>query len=68
MLEKALREEFDCWLENNEFDEETWDKIHASLNENGRNIIVSRVFDDDEFNQEMVRCFEYYMNKYLNME
>lgn len=68
MLEKALREEFDYWLENNEFDEETWNKIHASLNENGRNIIVSRVFDDDEFNQEMVRCFEYYMNKYLNME
>lgn len=68
MLEKALREEFDCWLENTEFDEETWNKIHDSLNENARNIIVSRVFDDDEFNQEMFRCFEYYMNKYLNME
>lgn len=68
MLEKALREEFDYWLENNEFDEKTWNKIHNSLNENARNIIVSRVFDDDEFNQEMFRCFEYYMNKYLNME
>ena len=65
MLENALREEFDCWLDNTEWTDNQM-KLLDELERKEKDEIVEKVLMDEEFTQEMFRCFEWYLNRYMN--
>ena len=64
MLENALREEFECWLSNVEW---TYTQLELldELDRKEKNEIIEKVLMDEEFTQEMFRCFEWYLNRYM---
>ena len=64
MFESGLRYEFDCWLENTEWTDKEM-KMLDNLTDDDRNNIIDSVLNDEEFTQEMFRCFEWYLNKYM---
>lgn len=67
MFKKGLEEEFNNWLGNTEFDEETLNKID-NLSDMDINHIIDNVLDDNMLTQEMFNCFEYYLNMYLKTQ
>lgn len=66
MFRKGLEEEFNNWLDNTEFNSEVFDKVN-DLTDVDKNYIISAVLDDDQLTQEMFNCFEWYLNKYLEI-
>lgn len=64
MFEMGLKDEFECWLENREWTEEESKQIE-NLNEEDKTNIVVSVMCDEELTQEMFRCFEWYLMRYL---
>lgn len=64
MFEKALREEFDYWLDNVEWTDKEM-KMLDNLTEDDRNNIIDRVLNDEEFTQEMFNAFEWWLNRYM---
>lgn len=65
MFESGLRYEFDCWLDNTEWTDKEMEMLD-NLTEDDRNNIIDSVLNDEEFTQEMFRCFEWYLNRYMN--
>lgn len=67
MLENALREEFECWLSNVEW---TYTQLELldELDRKEKEEIVEKVLMDEEFTQEMFRCFEWYLNRYMSIK
>ena len=65
MLENALREEFEYWLSNVEW---TYTQLELldDLDRKEKDDIVEKVLKDEQFTEEMFRCFEWYLNKYMN--
>ena len=66
MFKKGLEEEFDAWLDNTEFNSEVFDKV-KDLTDADKNYIIDYVLNDDQLTQEMFNCFEWYLNKYLEI-
>lgn len=66
MFRKGLEEEFINWLDNTEFNSEVFDKVN-DLTDVDKNYIISAVLDDEQLTQEMFNCFEWYLNKYLEI-
>lgn len=66
MFRKGLEEEFNNWLDNTEFNSEVFDKVN-DLTDVDKNYIISAVLDDEQLTQEMFNCFEWYLNKYLEI-
>ena len=64
MFESGLRYEFDCWLDNTEWTDKEMEMLD-NLTEDDRNNIIDSVLNDEEFTQEMFRCFEWYLNRYM---
>lgn len=66
MFRKGLEEEFNAWLDNTEFSSEIFDKVN-DLTDVDKNYIIDNVLNDDMLTQEMFNCFEWYLNKYLEI-
>lgn len=66
MFRKGLEEEFNAWLDNTEFNSEVFDKV-KDLTDVDKNYIIDYVLNDDQLTQEMFNCFEWYLNKYLEI-
>lgn len=66
MFRKGLEEEFNNWLDNTEFNSEVFDKV-KDLTDVDKNYIIDNVLNDDQLTQEMFNCFEWYLNKYLEI-
>ena len=66
MFRKGLEEEFNNWLDNTEFNSEVFDKVN-DLTDVDKNYIIDNVLNDDQLTQEMFNCFEWYLNKYLEI-
>lgn len=66
-LKNALLEEFSYWIENQEFTEEMFDKIDK-LSVKDKVKIVDFVINDEEFTQELYKCFNYYLYIYLKVK
>lgn len=66
MFKKGLEEEFNDWLDNTEFNSEVFDKVN-DLTDVDKNYIIDNVLDDEQLTQEMFNCFEWYLNKYLEI-
>ena len=66
MFRKGLEEEFNTWLDNTEFNSEVFDKVN-DLTDVDKNYIIDNVLDDEQLTQEMFNCFEWYLNKYLDI-
>ena len=64
MLGNALREEFEYWLWNNEW---TYTQLELldELDRKEKDNIIEKVIKDEQFTQEMFRCFEWYLNRYM---
>ena len=67
MLENALREEFECWLWNSEWTDNQI-KLLDELDRKEKDEIIEKVILDEEFTQEMFRCFEWYLNRYMSIK
>lgn len=66
MFRKGLEEEFNDWLDNTEFSSEVFDKVNG-LTDVDKNYIINAVLDDEQLTQEMFNCFEWYLNRYLEI-
>lgn len=66
MFRKGLEEEFNDWLDNTEFNSEVFDKVN-DLTDVDKNYIINAVLDDEQLTQEMFNCFEWYLNRYLEI-
>ena len=66
MFRKGLEEEFNAWLDNTEFNSEVFDKVN-DLTDADKNYIINAVIDDEQLTQEMFNCFEWYLNRYLEI-
>lgn len=66
MFRKGLEEEFNDWLDNTEFNSEVFDKVN-DLTDADKNYIINAVLDDEQLTQEMFNCFEWYLNRYLEI-
>lgn len=66
MFRKGLEEEFNAWLDNTEFNSEVFDKV-KDLTDVDKNYIIDYVLNYDQLTQEMFNCFEWYLNKYLEI-
>ena len=66
MFRKGLEEEFNAWLDNTEFSSEIFDKV-KDLTDVDKNYIIDNVLNDEQLTQEMFNCFEWYLNKYLEI-
>jgi hypothetical protein len=66
MFRKGLEEEFNTWLDNTEFSSEIFDKVN-DLTDADKNYIINAVLDDEQLTQEMFNCFEWYLNRYLEI-
>ena len=66
MFRKGLEEEFNAWLDNTEFNSEVFDKVN-DLTDADKNYIIDNVLDDEQLTQEMFNCFEWYLNKHLEV-
>lgn len=66
MFRKGLEEEFNDWLDNTEFNSEVFDKVN-DLTDVDKNYIIDNVLDDEQLTQEMFNCFEWYLNRYLEI-
>lgn len=66
MFRKGLEEEFNIWLDNTEFNSEVFDKVN-DLTDADKNYIINAVLDDEQLTQEMFNCFEWYLNRYLEI-
>lgn len=66
MFKKGLEEEFNAWLDNTEFNSEVFDKVN-DLTDADKNYIINAVLDDEQLTQEMFNCFEWYLNRYLEI-
>lgn len=64
MLKDALREEFEYWLSNVEW---TYSQLELldELDRKEKDKIINKVLKDEQLTQEMFRCFEWYLNKYM---
>lgn len=66
MFRKGLEEEFNAWLDNTKFNSEVFDKVN-DLTDADKNYIINAVLDDEQLTQEMFNCFEWYLNRYLEI-
>lgn len=66
MFRKGLEEEFNAWLDNTEFSSEIFDKV-KDLTDADTSYIINAVLDDEQLTQEMFNCFEWYLNRYLEI-
>lgn len=66
MFRKGLEEEFNDWLDNTKFSSEVFDKVN-DLTDADKNYIINAVLDDEQLTQEMFNCFEWYLNRYLEI-
>lgn len=66
MFRKGLEEEFNNWLDNTEFNSEVFDKVN-DLTDVDKNYIIDYVLNDEQLTQEMFNCFEWYLNRYLEI-
>lgn len=66
MFRKGLEEEFNIWLDNTKFNSEVFDKVN-DLTDADKNYIINAVLDDEQLTQEMFNCFEWYLNRYLEI-
>lgn len=66
MFRKGLEEEFNAWLDNTKFNSEVFDKVN-DLTDVDKNYIIDNVLDDEQLTQEMFNCFEWYLNRYLEI-
>lgn len=66
MFRKGLEEEFNIWLDNTKFNSEVFDKVN-DLTDVDKNYIIDNVLDDEQLTQEMFNCFEWYLNRYLEI-
>lgn len=66
MFRKGLEEEFNAWLDNTKFNSEVFDKVN-DLTDVDKNYIINAVLDDEQLTQEMFNCFEWYLNRYLEI-
>lgn len=66
MFKKGLEEEFNAWLDNTKFNSEVFDKVN-DLTDADKNYIINAVLDDEQLTQEMFNCFEWYLNRYLEI-
>lgn len=66
MFRKGLEEEFNAWLDNTDFNSEVFDKVN-DLTDVDKNYIINAVLDDEQLTQEMFNCFEWYLNRYLEI-
>lgn len=66
MFRKGLEEEFNNWLDNTEFNSEVFDKVN-DLTDVDKNYIIDNVLNDEQLTQEMFNCFEWYLNRYLEI-
>lgn len=66
MFRKGLEEEFNTWLDNTEFSSEIFDKV-KDLTDADTHYIINAVLDDEQLTQEMFNCFEWYLNRYLEI-
>lgn len=66
MFRKGLEEEFNTWLDNTKFNSEVFDKVN-DLTDIDKNYIINAVLDDEQLTQEMFNCFEWYLNRYLEI-
>ena len=64
MLKDALRDEFEHWLSNVEW---TYTQLELldELDRKEKCEIIEKVLKDEQFTEEMFRCFEWYLNKYM---
>ena len=67
MLKDALRDEFEYWLSNVEW---TYTQLELldELDRKEKYEIIEKVIKDEQFTQEMFRCFEWYLNRYMTIK